>query len=204
MIKYNTPCRYYISHMNTPTQRHAENPKLRRVHIQEYTNALPIRLMVSVFNTETIQENRAFIRKNNTKIQCIYCSPVELSAKISKDIGLAVLEMNNSTNKIVGIGLIINRPKHREYNVYGDGNYNRFQFLGKNHIAREEMTPEEQRIMTIFDILCFTGNQHLKRTQGVKSFPLHMLYNVKEKVGFDLVDFIYTMFKTRFTKQNAK
>jgi len=174
-----------------------EHKRLMRINLIQFLNSLPIRIMVSVFNTNTLTENREFVEKNKHRIQCIYCSPVEMSKNIPNDCPLTILEMNNTTNQIVGIGLVMNRPKTQEYNVYGDGNYNRFQFLGKKRIDRKDMNDEEERIMKIFDNLCFTGNQHLKRGQGLKSFPVEMLYKVKLGTGFDLVNFIYEMFKRR-------
>ena len=174
-----------------------ENKKLMKIDIVQYVNSSPIRILVSIFNTNTLVENRTFVEKNKHRIQCIYCSPVEISKKIPHDIPLTILEMNNTTNQIVGIGLVMNRPKTQEYNVYGDGNYNRFQFLGKKRIDRKDMNDEEERIMKIFDNLCFTGTRHLKRGQGLKSFPVEMLYKAKIGTGFDLVKFIYEMFKRR-------
>ena len=174
-----------------------ENKRLMRINLTQYLNSSPIRIMVSIFNTTTFEENRAFVEKNKHRIRCIYCSPVELSINIPNDIPLTILEMNNTTNQIVGIGLVMNRPKTQEYNVYGDGNYNRFQFLGKKRIDRKDMNDEEERIMKIFDNLCFTGTRHLKRSQGLKSFPVEMLYKVIIGTGFDLVKFIYEMFIRR-------
>jgi hypothetical protein len=57
------------------------------------------------------------------------------------------------------------------------------------------MSEEEERIMKVFDILCFTGNKHMKRGQGLKAFPIDVLYKCKNTL--DLVGFIAQMFKTR-------
>jgi hypothetical protein len=114
-----------------------------------------------------------------------------------------VLEMNNDTNKIIGIGMVRNHPYVNKYSVYSEGNYNRYVYVGKTRIDRESMTEEEERIMTVFDILCFTGNKHMKRGQGLKSFPIDMLYRCSVKL--DLVQFIREMFKRRLSniKQNV-
>jgi hypothetical protein len=61
------------------------------------------------------------------------------------------------------------------------------------------MTDEEERIMKVFDILCFTGNRHMKRGQGLKLFPMDMLYRMSNKM--DLVNFIRTMFRERLQKK---
>ena len=57
------------------------------------------------------------------------------------------------------------------------------------------MTAEENRIISLFDILCFTGNKHMKRGQGLKAFPTDMLYRMLP--ALDLVKFISQMFKDR-------
>ena len=57
------------------------------------------------------------------------------------------------------------------------------------------MNIEEETIMKVFDILCFKGNRHMKRGQGLKMFPSRMLFNVRKKI--DLVEFIRNMFKKR-------
>ena len=107
--------------------------------------------------------------------------------------------MNNDTNKIMGIGAIKNHPTMNKYHVYDYGNYNRYVYVGKNRIDRSEMTEQEELAMKIFDILCFKGNTHMKRAQGLKMFPIDMLYRMSRKK--DLVDFITNMFKNRFQEK---
>ena len=109
-----------------------------------------------------------------------------------------VLEMNNDENKIMGIGMVMNKPRINRYSVYENGNYNRYSFVGNHRIDRAQMNEEEIVIMRVFDILCFTGNRHMKRGQGLTMFPVDMLYKCHKKV--DLIEFIRNMFKTRFSK----
>jgi hypothetical protein len=59
------------------------------------------------------------------------------------------------------------------------------------------MTAEENRMISVFDTLCFKGNKHMKRGQGLKAFPTDMLYRMSPVV--DLVKFIGQMFKDRMT-----
>jgi hypothetical protein len=64
-------------------------------------------IVTSRFNNETLQlnyENRA-----KRGLSCIYASPHEMSPKIYLNSPVFVIEMNNSTNKIEGIGLIKNK-----------------------------------------------------------------------------------------------
>lgn len=152
-------------------------------------------LLTSRFNNKTHDENKNYLQKNS-KIGCIYCSPEKITKKIEEDSILFILEMNNDTNKILGIGMIKNHPICGKYSVYQNGNYNRFVFVGKYRIDRSEMDNMEEQVMKAFDILCFTGKYHMKRGQGLKSFPVKMVESCKSKI--DLVEFITEMFKKRF------
>jgi hypothetical protein len=64
------------------------------------------------------------------------------------------------------------------------------------------MTEEEENIMRVFDVLCFTGARHMKRLQGIKAFPMDMLYKCSKIM--DLLDFITKMFKCRLEKVSKK
>jgi hypothetical protein len=87
-------------------------------------------VVTSRFNNETIDINYAYRRKRC--FNCMYCSPLELSPKIPYNTPVFVVEMNNSTNKIEGIGLIKNKPEtEKYYKVYCDGNTNRYTYIGK-------------------------------------------------------------------------
>ena len=145
------------------------------------------------FNQKTYREREEFMRRNN--IECIYGTQLKIKPKVALKQLLLVVEMNNETNKIMGIGMIRNHPTYNKYRVYDNGNYNRYAYLGRNRIDREEMSSEEETIMRVFDILCFKGNNHMKRGNGLKLFPLEMLRRCAKKV--DLVDFIYNMFSIR-------
>ena len=166
--------------------------KEHRRKVKEYRLGMKHYLLTSRFSSETWNENVNY-RNQHPNIGCIYCAPEPNAKCIPVDSILFVLEMNNDTNKIMGIGLVRNHPVCNKYYVYENGNYNRYVFIGKKRIDRSEMTEEEEQIMKVFDILCFTGNQHMKRGQGLKSFPADMLYNCSKKL--DLVKFVSNIFK---------
>lgn len=169
-----------------------------RTILKTFQQQCKFALMTSRFNNKTWQENMNY-REKQQNIGCIYCSPEPISVSVPIDTIMFVLEMNNDTNKIIGIGMVRNKPICGKYYVYEDGNYNRYVYIGKTRIKREDMTGEEEEIMKVFDILCFTGNRHTKRGQGIKKFPPEMLYRCSVKL--DLVDFISKMFKTRIQKK---
>jgi len=177
-----------------------ENPTITlkrfKQHIVDYKKNLRQYILTSRFNNNTWWENSNY-RSTRQHMKCIYCSPGPISCNIPNDSIMFILEMNNDTNKIIGIGMVRNHPILNKYSVYSEGNYNRYVFVGKNRIDRTHMSEEEERIMKVFDILCFTGNKHMKRGQGLKLFPIEMLYRCSERL--DLVEFICEMFKTRIT-----
>ena len=150
---------------------------------------------------DTWEENKNY-RKNHKEIACIYGSPDKISQKIPQESVLFILEMNNDINKIMGIGMIKNHPICGRYNTYEEGNFNRYTYIGKHRIDRIDMFEDEENIMKAFDILCFTGNKHLKRGKGITSYPPYMLFKCNQVI--DLVDFITEMFKKRFSKKNSQ
>ena len=176
-----------------------EKRKTFAKQVIEYRQSLKQYIMTSRFNAQTLQENREFVKKTSA-LKCVYCCPDPIAKNIPIDTILFVLEMNNDTNKIAGIGLVRNHAFMHKYNVYSENSYNRYIYYGKTHICRENMSEEEERIMKVFDILCFTGNKHMKRGQGIKSFPIETLYKCKNTL--DLVSFIGQMFKTRMGNNN--
>ena len=66
-------------------------------------------LVTSRFTNDTLETNRNYKQKKNIA-GCIYGSPQEMSPKIMYDSLVFVIEMNNDTDKIEGIGLIRNKP----------------------------------------------------------------------------------------------
>jgi hypothetical protein len=175
-----------------------DETKVHNQLVSDYKKEFRNFLLTSRFTNSTWAENVEF-RKQHPTFNCIYCSPDQVSQNIPIDSILFILEMNNDTNQIMGIGMVRNHPVVNRFYVYEEGNYNRYVYTGKHRIARDEMTLEEDQIMQVFDILCFKGNRHMKRCHGLKSFPVDMLYRCSKKV--DLLKFISNMFKRRLTNK---
>jgi hypothetical protein len=109
-----------------------------------------------------------------------------------------MLEMNNDTNKIMGIGMIRNHQLNAQLDIYEKRNYSRYVYTGKHRIDRSEMSGDEELVMLAFDELCFRGNHHMKRGQGLLSFPVEILCKCLKVL--DLVEFITNMFRIRIRK----
>lgn len=165
-----------------------------RKQLRQFKKNMRNHILTSRFTKSTWRENELY-REKHKNIGCIYCSPDPISKSIMIDTNIFILEMNNDTNKIIGIGLIRNQSVNGKLNVYSKGNYNRYSFIGKTRIDRSEMTEEEDLVMKIFDILCFRGNKHMKRGQGLKSFPTELLFTLSKQL--DLIKYIGNMFKER-------
>tara|TARA_Y100000992_G_scaffold124944_1_gene81936 strand:- start:15 stop:545 length:531 start_codon:yes stop_codon:yes gene_type:complete len=170
--------------------------KERRKDFNEFKRNIKHHLLTTRFSEETWKENIKYrIEKNHNG--CIYCAPDPINKNIPINSIMFVLEMNNNSNNIMGIGMIKNHSICNKYKVYEKDNYNRYVYIGKKRIDRTEMNEEEEKVMKIFDSLCFKGNKHMKRGQGIKSFPLDMLFNCKENINIDLTTLISNMFKKR-------
>lgn len=169
-----------------------QRERQENVEVKEFKKKYKCHIMTSIFNTETWNQNRDY-RENHKEIGCIYSSPFSITSEIPPNEILFILEMNNDTNKIMGIGMVLNKPSINTHRVYTKETYNHNTYRGKNYIGREEMTDYQNEIITIFDVLCFTGNYHMKRGQGIKQFPVKILYRISKRI--DLVGFIKGMFE---------
>lgn len=126
------------------------------------------------FSNETRDANYAYRKKHS--FICMYCVPLELSPKILYNTPVFVIEMNNSNNKIEGIGLIKNKPvTNRYYKVHGDGNTNRFIYIGKYFLEREIIDKYNPALVYILEIILFKGYTHSKRGSGLTKIPEKVL-----------------------------
>lgn len=128
-----------------------------------------IKIMTTRFNNNTWEENCRWREKNNFQ-GCIYNTPVNIKDNIPLQISLFVIEMNNETNKIEGIGKITNYiHTDRKYKVYSDSNYNRYTYRGKHRINRDIIKDKEK--LEKLEERLFKGKGHLKRGQGILNVP---------------------------------
>lgn len=126
------------------------------------------------FNSETLISNYEYRRRHEFK--CMYCCPSKLSPKILHDTLVFVIEMNNSTNMIEGIGLIKNKPEmEKYYKVHLDGNTNRYIYIGKYFIDRKTMENYNPQLVQILEQILFKGKTHSKRGSGLTIIPQKVL-----------------------------
>ena len=75
------------------------------------------KICLTRFTYKTLSENTEWKIKNNIS-GCIYGTPVTIDSTIYPEENLIVIEMNNSQNKIIGIGLIKNKLFNKRCNIY--------------------------------------------------------------------------------------
>ena len=120
-------------------------------------------LLLSRFTEETFQESKRYRESNN--IKCIYGTTRAISDYLP-DRPYFVIEMNNTTNKIMGVGLIQKTISPRT-KVYSDPSFNRYIYKGNHYIPIEKIKIE---IIDELEQLLFHGRSHLKRG-GLTLFP---------------------------------
>jgi hypothetical protein len=162
--------------------------------IREFAHSQPYSLATTRFTNETWEENQRF-REKNPNAKCAYSTICPISSSVPVDGVVFVLEMNNDTNQIMGIGLIRNRPIYGKYSVYSNEKYNRFSYLGKRRIDCNDMTSAEKEMMKLYEAVCFNGKSHLKRGHGITKFPIEIVFMCLQHVN--LIQYVKEMFKQR-------
>lgn len=124
----------------------------------------------TIFNNETLAQHEIWMKKHN-RTGCSYGTPLQNSPRIFPRERMFVLEMNNDTNRVVGVGMLNNTPSPKRYRVYDDHSYNRYLYEGEHRILVSQMTIVERTVIWIMEQLLFYGSGHMKRNQGISLVP---------------------------------
>ena len=160
-------------------------------------------LVTSRFTDDTLETNKNYKRKKNIT-GCIYGSPQEMSPKIMYDSLVFVIEMNNDTDSIAGIGLIRNRPYlDKYYRIYEYGNYNRFIYKSDYRIDRETLWEHNRVLVKVLEYVLFGEKTHLKRGSGFTTVTQKFLQSkIHEKcqklVLYKIINVIMKCFKNKY------
>ena len=132
------------------------------------------------FNDETFKENVDW-RMKHRHDGCIYPVNKSIAESITKNVLIYVIEMNNTQNKIMGIGLIRNEyDKKQKIRVYNsDLNYNRYVYHSKHRKDISDI--EDKKVIEILEIILFKGYRHMKRGQGITCLPMERFKTKKCK-----------------------
>lgn len=137
--------------------------------------------MTTRFTDETWEQHVRWTDQHMKK-GCIYPSPRKISPKIPFNTTLYVIEMNNTTNQIMGIGVMANMIS-KPRTIFSDRNYNRYAYTGPIRIDRSELThmvtigDYHVKLIQILEVLCFKGPTHSKRNTGITKLPQAVLNN---------------------------
>jgi hypothetical protein len=155
------------------------------------------------YNNETWEASLRYREKK--KFSCIYAPPCKLSEDIDANSPVFVIEMNNSTNEIIGIGLIKNKlVTDKVYKVQEDSNCNRYIYIGEHHISRELLNKYNPFLVYVLDEILFKGYTHSKRGSGLTKIPEKVLkYDICE--GLDVKKEIRNVFVHHYKEKiNSK
>ena len=124
------------------------------------------------FSEETWRENRRW-RAERGKRGCLYPLMRSLSSTVPADAAVLVIEMNNTLNRVEGLGLVVNERANLSLFVYGDALYNRRVYKSAYRRDRQEIIARKngQHLLDRLEMLCFTGHDHIKRATGITLLP---------------------------------
>ena len=126
------------------------------------------------YNNETWDTSNNYRIKK--KLACIYVPPFKLTESIPIGAPVAVIEMNNTMNQIMGIGLIKNKlVTDKQHRVQDDPNCNRFIYIGDHYISREKLDEYNSFLVYVLDEILFKGYTHSKRGSGLTKIPEKVL-----------------------------
>ena len=128
-------------------------------------------IAVTRFNQTTWNENCRWREKHNIE-GCIYGTLQPICEKIHDNYKIYVLEMNNDTNTIEGIGIISNKRYPRQ-KIYSTNGYNRIIYKGTQRIDKSEYNKEALSLINSLEHLVFKGASHMKRGSGINILPVN-------------------------------
>jgi len=123
------------------------------------------------FSDATWEENVRWRKKHEWR-GCMYGLTKGIAKKVPRMALVYVLEMNNTTNQIMGIGLIRNftNENHTSIVYYSDPDYNRRIYNSAYRRDRSEIA--NKKMLAALENLVFKGSRHFKRGQGITVVPM--------------------------------
>ena len=150
------------------------------------------------FTSDTYYQNMRYkqnINWNGALYSTMLMFPVNTPDKL-----LFILDMNNTTNKIVGIGLVQNLlAKDQSPNIYSNPAFNNYLYKSTYHISLddcEEISSWRTFIEDEFEAKLFYGKSHSKRGGSFMTFPKkfkkrkHLLFLVSLFVAINPNNFV--------------
>lgn len=117
------------------------------------------------FNAMTWRENQRY--RESHQYVCIYSTPKPIRDSIGYNRVLYVIEMNNTENRIEGIGLIRNHLQKQRHKIYEENNWNRYCYMGHYYLDRTDLVQDATDLVRSLETLLFKGKGHFKRGAGM-------------------------------------
>jgi len=139
------------------------------------------------FTDETYAQNTLY-RETHSLREYIYCQRKRIKSSIPLNSLLYIVEMNNSTNQILGIGLIKNFiVTDKFYKVYSSTDFNLYTYKTLYRLDRAELMGFDSDLVCALETICFKGKSHLKRIPGISIIPDKLLQT------FSHISFVRTL-----------
>ena len=108
--------------------------------------------------------------------------------------------MNNTQNRIEGIGLIRNLLVDDKNRIYKNSEYNRFIYKGNYWLSRTQLIEINTDIVEILDNILFKGKSNLKRFLGITILTKKLFTNWNYDLN-EVLQLIKNIFLRTFKKE---
>ena len=138
-------------------------------------------LMTTRYNQETWLQYKKWREKFKLKNSYYYSCPLPISESIPIGSRLFILEMHNTFNKLMGMGVIDLKPQdsHIHYKIYDNDTFNRYHYHSKVYISRDDLSKHTLllpngiwlSLLELLELICFKGKRHSKRHMTIARIP---------------------------------
>tara|TARA_B100001758_G_scaffold247855_1_gene267819 strand:+ start:11340 stop:11855 length:516 start_codon:yes stop_codon:yes gene_type:complete len=160
---------------------------------------LPL-LMTTRYDSKTWLEYKNWRYKYNLKNSYYYSCPLPISETITIGSLIYVLEMHNSLNKIMGMGVLTLKPQDScYYKIYDNDSYNRYHYHSNQYITRDDLSKETLllsngiwiSLLELLELVCFKGKRHSKRHMSIAKIPnIYFEGKIMKEVMFHLIKIV--------------
>ena len=140
-------------------------------------------LMTTRYNSDTWLQYKKWREKYKLDKSYYYSCPLPISDTIPMGSTLYILEMHNTLNKIMGMGVVILQPQdNKYYKIYDNDTFNRYHYHSNLYINRDTLSKDTIlmengiwiSILELLELICFKGKRHSKRHMNIAR--IRMIY----------------------------
>ena len=171
-------------------------------------NLVSYELMTTRFTDETYEQYQRYLANNQIKGALYNVAYYLRFSTVKLNTPMIVLEMNNTQNKLMGMGLVLNQFQDmNKHDIYTDVNYNRYTYQGDYRISfdndsndwsylnNKQSITNMKKIINALELVCFFGKTHIKRGTAFTRVPTKLLskyeYYIVKKMLFEWFKFKY-------------